>query len=172
MSVRYLSHNMKFTIQFILAIFLLALPAHFSAIATPQSGPNISVNGSLVPDKVARGRTARGMVVMDIPSGYHANSNRPLEKFLIATELKVEAPRGFRVGPTVYPRALLRSLKFSKSKVAVFEGRTTLRFSVTVPADYSGNSAEIKGRLRYQSCNDDACFPPQTREVKMWLTVQ
>jgi hypothetical protein len=67
---------------------------------------------------------------------------------------------------------LLRSLKFSKSKVSVFEGRTTMRFSVTVPRGFSGNSAELKGRLRFQSCNDDTCFPPQTREVKLWLNVE
>jgi len=109
---------------------------------------------------------------MDIPSGYHTNSNHPLEKFLIATQLQLEAPRGIRVGPVVYPRALLRSLKFSKSKVSVFEGRTTMRFSVTVPGSFNGNSAEVRGRLRYQACNDDTWFPPQTREVKLTLGVE
>src|SRR5215204_730902 len=103
---------MRFTIQLALAIVLFVLPAHFSASATPQSAPNISVNGSFVSDKVSRGSTVRGTIVMDIPSGFHTHSNRPLEKFLIATELKVEAPHGMRVGPTLYPRALLRSLKF------------------------------------------------------------
>jgi thiol:disulfide interchange protein len=109
---------------------------------------------------------------MDIPSGYHANSNRPLEKFLIATQLKIEGPRGIRVGPILYPRAVLRSLKFSKSKVSVFEGRTTMRFSVTVPRNFAEKSAELKARLRFQSCNDDLCFPPQTREVKLYLNVE
>lgn len=163
---------MRFTIQLAFAIVLFVLPAHFVAEATPQSAPNISVNGTFTPDKVSRGSTVRGTVVMDIPSGFHTHSNKPLEKYLIATELKVEAPRGVRVGPTIYPRPLLRSLKFSKSRVSVFEGRTTLRFNVTIPPGYSGNSAEIRGRLRYQSCNDDTCFSPQTREVKMWLNVQ
>ena len=114
----------------------------------------------------------QGTVVMDIPSGYHVNSNRPLERFLIATQLQIEAPKGIRAGPIVYPRPLLRSLKFSKTKVSVFEGRTTMRFSVTVPRSFTGNSAELKMRLRFQSCNDDTCFPPQTREVKMWLGVE
>lgn len=109
---------------------------------------------------------------MDIPSGYHANSNRPLEKFLIATQLQVEAPQGVRIGAIVYPRAVLRSLKFSKSKVSVFEGRTTIRFNVTVPRSFNGNSAELKARLRFQACNDETCFQPQTREVKMWLSVE
>lgn len=109
---------------------------------------------------------------MDIPSGYHVNSNRPLEKFLIPTQLQIEAPQGVRVGPILYPRPILRSLKFSKNKVSVFEGRTTIRFNVTVPRSFAANSAELKARLRFQSCNDDLCFPPLTREVKLWLNVE
>ena len=153
-------------------VSLLLLPANFFATAAPQSTPNIPVTGSLAPNKIARGRTVQGSILMDVPSGYHVNSNRPLEKFLIATQLTIEAPKGVQVGRVTYPRALLRSLKFSKSKVSVFEGRTTMRFNVTVPRNFSGNSAELKARLRFQSCSDDTCFPPQTREVKLWLNVE
>jgi thiol:disulfide interchange protein DsbD len=163
---------MRFIIQLGIVAATIFLPAQISTNAVPQSAPNIPVNGSLATSKIARGRTVQGTVVMEIPSGFHANSNRPLEKFLIATQLQIEAPKGVRVGPVIYPRALLRLLKFSKSRVSVFEGRTTMRFSVTLPRDYSGNSAELKARLRFQSCNDDTCFPPQTREVKLWLNVE
>jgi len=163
---------MRLITKLTLTTALLFIPANFFGAPVPQSAPNLDVNGSFAPSKVGRGRTVRGTVVMDIPSGYHTNSNRPLEKFLIATQLQLEAPQGIRVGPVVYPRALLRLLKFSKSEVSVFEGRTTMRFSVTVPGSYSGNSAEVRGRLRYQACNDDTCFPSQTREVKMTLGVE
>jgi hypothetical protein len=77
-----------------------------------------------------------------------------------------------KAGTIVYPRAVMRSLKFSKNKVAVYEGRTSIRFPVTVQANYSGGSAEIKGKLRFQACNDESCFPPVTREVKIWLNVE
>lgn len=163
---------MRFIIQLTLTAALFLVPASIFATPAPQSAPNIPVNGSLSPGKTQRGRTVQGTIVMDIPSGYHANSNRPLERFLIATQLQIEAPQGIRVGPIVYPRPLLRSLKFSKSKVSVFEDRTAMRFSVTVPRNFTGNSAELKARLRFQSCNDEACFPPQTREVKLWLNVE
>lgn len=163
---------MRFLAQLALITMLLLVVASFLATAAPQSAPNIPVNGSLVSDKIQRGRMVQGTIVMDIPSGYHANSNRPLEKFLIPTQLQIEAPNGILVGPIVYPRPLLRSLKFSKSKVSVFEGRTTMRFNLTVPRSFNGNSAELKARLRFQSCNDDLCFPPQTREVKLWLTIE
>jgi thioredoxin:protein disulfide reductase len=163
---------MRLTLRLVLLSTLLALPVNFLATASPQSAPNISVNGSLSSKKVARGRTVSGTIVMDVPSGFHTHSNRPLEKFLIATQLQVEAPGGIKVGPVIYPRPLLRSLKFSKNKVSVFEGRTPMRFSATISRNFSGNSAELKVRLRYQSCNDDTCFPPQTREVSLWVNIE
>jgi DsbC/DsbD-like thiol-disulfide interchange protein len=163
---------MRLITKLAFATALLFIPGSFSAMPLPQSAPNIPVNGSLGANRTQRGRTVQGTIVMDIPSGYHANSNRPLEKFLIATELQIEAPKGIRVGPIVYPRPRLRSLKFSKSKVSVFEGRTTMRFSLTVPRSFTGNSVELKAQLRFQSCNDDTCFRPQTREVKLWLKVE
>jgi len=150
---------------------LLLIPAPLYSTPLPQSAGDVKVSGSAAPDKVKRSRTAQGSVVMEIPSGLHVQSNRPLDKFLVATKLEIEAPQGLRVGPVLYPRSVLRNLKFSKGRVAVFEGRTVIRFSVTVPANF-GNSAEIKARLKFQACNDDACFPPVTREVSVWLTVE
>jgi DsbC/DsbD-like thiol-disulfide interchange protein len=163
---------MRLITKLALTTALLLLPGSFFATPAPQSAPNIPVTGSLASNKTQRGRTVQGTISMDIPSGFHVNSNRPPEKFLIATQLQIEAPKGIRVGPIVYPRPLLRALKFSKSKVSVFEGRATMRFSVTVPRNFTGNSAELKAQLRFQSCNDDTCFRPQTREVKLWLNVE
>ena len=130
------------------------------------------MSGSVAPDKIKKGRIVRATVVMDIPNGLHVQSNKPLDKFLVATKLDVETPSGMQVGPISYPRPVMRNLKFSKGTVAVFEGRAMLRFNVTVPANYSGGSGEIKGKLRFQACNDESCFPPITREVKMWLNVE
>ena len=151
---------------------LLLLPVNFFATVTPQTPPNISVTGSLSPDQVRRGQTVKGTVVMEIPSGYHVNSSRPLEKFLIPTQLKVEAPRGITIGVVTYPRAALRQFKFSKNRVSVYEGRATMRFDVRVPANFSSGTTELKAHLRFQSCNDEVCFPPQSRDVSLWLKVQ
>ena len=75
------------------------------------------------------------------------------------------------MGAVLYPRAVLRKLKFSKSKVSVYEGRATMHFNVTVPATFASDSVELKARLRYQSCNDELCFPPQTRELTIPIKV-
>ncbi len=160
------------TVRVLSLIVILLLPVTFYSSPVPQSSSDVKTSGLIAPDKIKKGRTVRASVVMDIPSGLHVQSNKPLDKFLVATKLEVETPSGMKVGPVAYPRALMRKLKFSKGMVAVYEGRSVLRFNVTVPANYSGGSGEIKGKLRFQACNDESCFPPVTREVKMWLNVE
>ena len=153
-------------------IITLLLPVTFYSTTAPQSSADVNISGSIAPDKIKKGRTVRASVVMDIPNGLHVQSSKPLDKFLVATKLDVETPSGMKVGPISYPRALMRKLKFSKGNVAVYEGKAIIRFPVTVPANYGGSSGEIKGKLRFQACNDESCFPPVTREVKMWLNVE
>ena len=107
----------------ILSLFvILLLPNTFYSTPVPQSSADVNVSGSLAPDKLKKGRVARASVVMDIPSGLHVQSSKPLDKFLVATKLDVETPSGMKVGPISYPRALMRKLKFSKGNVAVYEG--------------------------------------------------
>lgn len=160
------------TFRLLPLIAILLIPATFYSKPAPQSSADVNVSGSLAPDRIKKGRVVRASVTMDIPSGLHVQSSKPLDKFLIATKLDVETPSGMKVGPISYPRPLMRKLKFSKGMVAVYEGKSVLRFNVTVPQNYSGGSGEIKGKLRFQACDDESCFPPVTREVKMWLNVE
>jgi DsbC/DsbD-like thiol-disulfide interchange protein len=154
-----------------IALTPVLLLASVSMAASPAPDPNIGVKGYFATDKAQRGRVVQAAVVIDIPSGYHINSSRPLESYLIATSLKVDGPSGVRIGPSLYPRAALRKFKFSKKQLSVYEGRAVLRFNVTVPANYSGGSIELKAHLRLQSCNDEVCFPPKTFNEDMSISV-
>jgi Disulphide bond corrector protein DsbC len=153
-------------------VALLLLPATLYSSPVLQSANDVKVSGWASPDKTRRGRSVQGYVVMEIPGGLHVQSNKPLDKFLVPTNLEIEPPQGVKVSAPIYPRAVLRNLKFSKGKVAVYEGRAQIRFNVAIPANFNGNSAELKGRLRFQACNDEACFPPVTREVKIWVNLE
>ncbi len=139
--------------------------------ATPAPEPNISVVGYFSTDKAQRGRPARVSIVIDIPGGYHINSNRPLETYLIATSVKVEPENGLRAGPVSYPRALLKIFKFSKKQLSVYEGQVRLKFNVTVPANYADGSAKVKARVRLQSCDDEVCFAPKNYDVNLKIDV-
>ena len=157
---------------FIVAILgvLITMPSSFQAAPEPQ--PNIGVNGYYANDRAQRGRTVQAAIVIDIPGGYHVNANRPLGKYAIPTALKIDAPRGVTVGVVSYPRAIVRKLKAGNNEpLAVYEGRAVLRFNVTIPASYKDNEVVLRARLRYQSCNDEVCFPPKNQDVDMRIGV-
>ena len=151
-------------------VALIGVPASFQAASAPD--PNIGVNGYYASDRAQKGRTVAAAIVMEIPAGYHVNGNRPLNKYSIPTALKIDAPKGVTVGPVSYPRAIVRKLKaVNNEALAVYEGRAILRFNVTVPANYQGGELVLRAHLRYQSCNDEVCFPPKNQDVNMGIGI-
>src|SRR5437870_11327005 len=165
---------MKSTAKLLLLIALFAVPHNFLAAPAPAPTPepNIDIKGYYSSDKVQRGRLVRAAIVMEIPGGYHVNANRPLGKYAIPATLKIEAPKGVTVGPIAFPRAIIRKLKaVNNESLAVYEGRAILRFNVTVPANYSDGWINLKAKLRYQSCNDEVCFPPKNQEIDLGIGV-
>src|SRR3954462_8843978 len=103
--------------KLVAALIILLFPTILDSKPRPQSASDVNVSGSITLDKVKKGSATRGSVVIDIPRGLHVQSNRPLDKYLIATKLDLETPAGMRVGPVSYPRAVMRNLKFSKGAV-------------------------------------------------------
>ena len=142
-------------------------PAAFS----PAQGANIGVNGFFATDKAQQGRALQAAIVLDIPQGFHVNANRVTSKFSVPTVVKVEAPKGVRVGPVSYPRGKMQRLSFSNETLALYEGRPVMRFTVSVPAGYKDGLMELRAQVRYQSCNNEVCYPPTSREVKLGIAV-
>ncbi len=155
----------------VMAALLLVVPANYSATPPSPLQPNISLSGFFSADKAQRGRTVQGAIVMEIPRDFHVNANRPLGKYAVPTTLKIETPGGIKIGPVNYPRSTVRTFSFSKEQLAVYEGRAVMRFNVTIPANYEPGVIELRARVKYQSCTDEVCFQPVTREVTMPIAV-
>lgn len=153
------------------AIFTAAPSSNGAASAAVLVQPDISINSYYSMTKAQRGRTLQGAVLIDIPGGYHVNSNRPSGKYLIATAVTLSPRDGVKVGAVRYPRAILRTFSFSNDKLSVFEGRAIMRFNVTIPADFPHSKMELKAKVRYQSCSDKECYAPATRDVSLWIDV-
>jgi thioredoxin:protein disulfide reductase len=137
--------------------------------ATAQA--NVNVNGFYASNKAQQGRSVQAAVVLDIPSGFHVNANRVLNKFSIPTSVKIETPSGVRASAVTFPRAKVQKLGFSNEPLALFEGRAVMRFNVTFPANFQTGVTELKAKVRYQACNNEICYPPTTREITMPIAV-
>ena len=89
-----------------------------------------------------------------IASGWHVNSHRPSEDYLIATAAKLDAQSGVTFGEPVYPTGVDKKFAFSEAVLSVYESA----FAIEVPVmwDASRPPAAISGQLEYQACNDKA----------------
>jgi len=120
-------------------------------------------------DPVPRGKEFQVAVVVDIQNGYHMNSHKPLDSYLIPTTLTPQLPAGITLADTVYPPGKNLKFPFSPDKpLNVYTERVTLRLRLSAGDSAVLGDASIPVTLRYQACNNSACLPP----VKIPLTVE
>ncbi|MGB7201358.1 MAG: protein-disulfide reductase DsbD N-terminal domain-containing protein, partial [Pyrinomonadaceae bacterium] len=129
------------------------------------------VSGSLGNGAVSRGATAKGSVVLSIPGGLHVNSSRPNSEYAIPTSVRVSG-QGVRTGGINYPRGKNRKFQFSESVINVYEGRVSIPFTVTVPANFRGDTVRVRAVVRYQACTDEVCYPPKSKDVTITARVR
>jgi thiol:disulfide interchange protein DsbD len=130
-----------------------------SVRAIPPAGP-------LTP-----GEPAVLTIELEISSGYHINSNRPLEDYLIPTTLGFASQPELRFGMPEFPAALVRSFPFSDKPMSVYEGKVRIPVEISPASDLNVQQVMIAGTLRFQACNDRACLPPATRGFTLQLPV-
>jgi DsbC/DsbD-like thiol-disulfide interchange protein len=166
-----------FAALFLLALAALlqpAMPATKAASAPAPQGGNIGINGFFSVDPAAQGTSFQAAIVLDIPRGLHVNANKPLGKYAVPTTIKIDAPRGMKITPLTYPAAQVRTFRFgggAAERLAVYEGRSIARFNVTVPPNFDLGVARIRVSVRFQSCSDEVCFPPATRELVLPIAI-
>jgi thiol:disulfide interchange protein DsbD len=141
---------------FIAATSFAQLSVGGAASAIPQE--LIKISGAV---NARTGDEVHGVVTATIESGWHINANKPLEDFVIKSEIKLDETTADLISAK-YPEATVRTFTFSGGqKLAVYEG--TIRIPFT--AKLKGGATSIKGKLHYQACNDNVCLPPRDAEV-------
>ena len=122
--------------------------------------------------KIKRGGSAQLAVIVEVDDGYHINSSRPAEKYLIATSLKIERMAGLTTTPVTYPKAKLEKFEFSKKPLSVFDGKSVLRVTARALPSLAPGTQTLKGKLTVQACNNQQCLRPQTIDVNIPLQVE
>lgn len=136
-----------------------ARPQDASALPSPSSVVKPRAVASLEP--VPRGQEFEVAVVADIARGFHMNSHKPSDEYLIPTTLTPQLPAGLELKDTIYPNGRLEKFSFSPNKpLDVYTGSVTLRLRILAAAGAALGPATIPITLRYQACNDAACLPP------------
>ena len=113
------------------------------------------------------GKTVEGSIVVRVRPGYHINSNKPAEEYLIPTKLTWNTA-GLESEVT-YPESELFVSRFSEEAMLVFSGEIEFKTQFKAPAKLPVGLTEISGTLRYQACTDKACLAPTSLDVTIPL---
>ena len=119
-----------------------------------------------------RGAAVQAKIPLMVDRGFHVNSNTPSEEYLIPLKLTWKSTGALEGGSIAYPKPTLEKYEFSEKPLSVFTGNVDLVANFKVKANAAAGPGAAVGQLRYQACNDKACFPPKTVEVTLPYQVQ
>jgi hypothetical protein len=121
---------------------------------------------------VTRGKPNTVALRFHVSSGFHVNSNKPSAEYLIPTALKLDAPTDIVLGRTTYPDGQEMSFAFAPNeKLSVYSGEFDLEVMVRPLADVLPGDYEFHGQLKYQACDNAACYPPKQLPVRFVVKV-
>jgi thioredoxin:protein disulfide reductase len=140
---------------------LIALASLSGArLAAAPAGSLLSVEARLEAASAAAG-TLR--VQATLAEGWHANSHKPSEDYLIPTAVRMEPAEGVTFGEPVYPEGVLRKFAFADKPLSVYEKS----FTIEVPVTWKGSAPPtLAGAVEYQACNDRQCNPPASASFR------
>lgn len=99
-------------------------------------------------------------VDIQLADGWHINSTRPLQDYLIPTSLALG--NGEPLESTQYPQPIERVLGFQSEALSLYEG--SISVSARLPeAELNGGIPSLSSvQLTLQACNDTICLAPET----------
>lgn len=111
---------------------------------------------------VSPGHSAPVQFTFRVQDPYHINSSHPLAEELIPTQLHFSLPGEIAVGRMQYPAGKLMSFPFDPStKLSVYSGDFVVKGLIMAPTVASTGTYTVHGELKYQACDNNACYPPK-----------
>ena len=121
---------------------------------------------------VPRGKATPVELPFLVESGFHVNSNQPSAEYLIPTSLKLDPPTDITIGRITYPAGQEMSFAFAPDdKLNVYTGEFTMLVNIRPLSSVLPGKYEIRGSLRYQACDNAACYPPKNLRISFEVKV-
>jgi uncharacterized protein len=107
-------------------------------------------------------------IELDIPSGWHLNSNQPGNPDLIGTEVSLAAGSGWRLKSIHYPSGEDLQLGFQETPISLYSGHLTLE-ALVEPDSETPPHLTLPLEIRLQACNDQVCLPPEQITLRVGI---
>ena len=108
---------------------------------------------------------------VSVPEGLHTQSNKPRDPLLIPTTLAVSAPEGVTVDEIVWPTPIDLKQVTGDTPLAVFEREFLIGGTLSLARSIPPGELSVPGKLRYQACDVNLCYPPATVDVAWTIQI-
>ncbi|MDB5327012.1 MAG: dsbD [Phycisphaerales bacterium] len=152
----------------IAGLLLVALCVWPAALA--NAAGQATVTAAADHDHAKAGDSVTIDVTIDVAQGLHAQSHTPNDPNYIPLVLTPKAMPGVTFGTPVYPAGVDETYP-GLGTLNVYTGQVVVKLPVKIAADAAG-PLKVAGVVRYQACNDTACFPPQRAPFEVTITVE
>lgn len=142
----------------------MPIPAAEARYFTLQAVANV--------DRIRPRDAARIALVLDLKKGHHIQSNKPLSKDFVPTDVFPDDVPGLTVGEPQFPPDHRRHVP-ELGEVAEYTGRVTIVIPITANPDLRGPDVRISGVLTSQACDETTgqCFLAEHVEWSVTLPV-
>lgn len=122
---------------------------------------------------VRAGSRSRVELPFRVLPGFHINSNKPNSELLIPTSINFDVPTNISIGKVQYPVGKDESFAFApKEKLSVYTGDFSVHALVVAARSTPPGRYRVHGRLKYQACDNRACYPPSQVPVSFDVSVK
>jgi hypothetical protein len=121
---------------------------------------------------IIQGKAGTVPLSFRVAGGYHINSSQPKSEFLIPTTLKIDAATDIVIRKVVFPAGQDMSFPFAPDeKLNVYTGDFTVDVVVRPLHSVLKGKYMVRGTLKYQACDNAACYPPKQLPVSFEVKV-
>ncbi len=158
-----------------LAMFVALLASFAAHPAIAQTGESATpaaaqlLQASAAPVTVAAGGRAEVVVHLTLAKGWHVNANPPALEYNIPTEVTLAASQGLSVGAARYPAGQQEKFEFEDTPLLVYTDAADVRIPLNAAAN--ATSGVLKGKVRFQACDNQVCLAPSSVEFTVQVTV-
>ncbi len=145
-------------INFITIITLLISLTTFAQFGVRKDLVKVKTYQSF--DKVYQGSEFKIALEVSVAEGWHINSDKPYDEYLIPTSLSIVENPNFKLKKIAYPKSHDFKFSFSESPLSVWEGTVHKGALIDVDLNTAPGNYSLIIELEYQACNDISCQAP------------
>lgn len=151
------------------SLLLLSAACVFAQI---RPGPAKVTAAPIAKVTVPQGGKGKVEMMFRVMPGFHINSHTPTSELYIPTKVTLDVPTDVSVAGLEYPEGEMVSFPFDpETKLSVYTGDIAVKGLVLAAKSTPRGTYRVHGNLRYQACDNRACYPPANVPIAFDVTV-